>query len=69
MKKEIALAISLITHSQDVKISSIEIENFTVFKKENLEFSESLNIVIGENGLGKTHLLKLLSVLVSSYII
>lgn len=64
--KEIALAILLITHSKDVKITSIEIENFTVFKNENLEFSESLNIVIGENGLGKTHLLKLLSVLVSS---
>jgi ABC-type multidrug transport system ATPase subunit len=66
-KKEIALAISVTTYSQDVKITSIEIENFTVFKKENLEFSESLNIVIGENGLGKTHLLKLLAALVSSY--
>jgi len=53
--------------SQDVKITSIDIENFTVFKKEKLEFSDGLNVVIGENGLGKTHLLKLLCVLIDTY--
>jgi predicted ATPase len=52
---------------KDTKINSIEIENFTVFKKHHiLDFSDNLNIVIGENGLGKTQLLKLLGVLITS---
>jgi AAA15 family ATPase/GTPase len=46
--------------SQDVQITSIDIENFTVFKKEKLGFFDGLNVVIGENGLGKTHLLKII---------
>jgi predicted ATPase len=65
--KEIIQAISDTTFSHDIKITSIGIENFTVFKKEILEFSEGLNIVVGENGLGKTHLLKLLYVLMGFY--
>ena len=41
-------------------IKSITVENFTVFaKKETLLFAEGLNVVIGENGVGKSHLLKL----------
>ena len=46
--------------SNDIKIKSISIENFTVFKSETLEFSDGLNVVVGENGTGKSHLLKLL---------
>ncbi len=47
--------------SNDVKIKNIVIENFTIFKnRHTLEFSDGLNIIIGENGAGKTHLLKLL---------
>lgn len=41
-------------------ITSIEIENFTVFESLNIEFGEGINILVGENGTGKTHLLKLL---------
>jgi len=41
-------------------IKSIELENFTLFKKNLLEFSSGINIFIGENGTGKTQLLKLL---------
>lgn len=40
-------------------IRSLAVQNFTVFADATLNF-KNLNIVIGENGLGKTHLLKLL---------
>jgi len=52
--------------SNDIKIKSISIENFTVFKSETLDFSDGLNIVVGENGTGKSHLLKLLYSLIMS---
>ncbi len=52
--------------SNDIKIESIFIDNFTVFKDENLDFSVSLNIVVGENSTGKSHLLKLLYSLIMS---
>jgi len=52
--------------SNDIKIKGISIENFTVFKSENLAFSDGLNIVVGENGTGKSHLLKLLYALILS---
>jgi len=41
-------------------LKTIEIEKFTVFKNAcKLQFSEGLNVVIGENSTGKSHLLKL----------
>lgn len=39
-------------------IRKINLENFTVFSKLSLEFSSKINIIIGENSTGKTHLLK-----------
>ena len=39
-------------------LKSLRIENFTVFPKADLEFGNDLNIIIGENGSGKSHLLK-----------
>lgn len=60
VKLEIEKTIS----GNDIKIKSISIENFTVFKSELLGFSDSLNVVIGENGTGKSHLLKLLYALI-----
>lgn len=41
-------------------IEKIIVENFTVFKKIEIDFCNGINIFIGENGNGKTHLLKLL---------
>ncbi len=41
-------------------IKNININNFTVFKNTNIDFSPKINIIIGENGTGKSHLLKLL---------
>ncbi len=40
-------------------LRALEIKNFTVFEEAKLEFSAGLNVVIGENGTGKTQLLKL----------
>lgn len=40
-------------------LDSLNIKNFTVFLEENITFCHGLNVVIGENGTGKTHLLKL----------
>lgn len=41
-------------------ITFIQIKNFTVFKDMYAEFSKGVNVIIGENGTGKTHLIKLL---------
>ncbi len=41
-------------------INKIKIKNFTVFEDFEMEFSPGVNVIIGENGTGKTHLLKLL---------
>lgn len=43
-----------------MKINRCQIENFTVFDKEDIEFCEGLNVFIGANGTGKSHLLKIL---------
>lgn len=40
-------------------ITHLKLRNFTVFKDADFEFSQGLNVIIGENGTGKTHLLKL----------
>jgi len=42
------------------EIARLELENFTAFKKLLLELSPGINVFIGTNGTGKTHLLKLL---------
>lgn len=40
-------------------IRSLEVSDFTVFGAAKLEFASGLNVIIGENGAGKTHVLKL----------
>lgn len=42
------------------KIKRLELENFTCFGKVAMDFSPGINVFIGENGTGKTHLLKAL---------
>lgn len=41
-------------------IQKIDVKNITVFKDLELEFSSGINVFIGENATGKTHLMKLL---------
>jgi len=39
-------------------IERLELRNFTVFTGLTIDFSPKINLIIGENGTGKTHLLK-----------
>lgn len=39
-------------------LKSLHIENLTVFPKAEFTFGKNLNVIIGENGSGKSHLLK-----------
>ena len=41
-------------------IENLHLKNFTCFADSEFEFSEGINVFIGENGTGKTHLLKVL---------
>lgn len=42
------------------KIKGLELETFTCFEKADFEFCTGINVFIGENGTGKTHILKVL---------
>ncbi len=42
------------------KLKALGLQNFTAFERLVLEFSPGINVLIGINGTGKTHLLKLL---------
>lgn len=49
-------------------IKSLQVKNFTVFSDAKLDFGKHLNVIVGENGAGKTHVLKLAySVLATSW--
>ncbi len=47
-------------------IEKITIKEFTAFNKLNLSFEKGVNVIIGANNTGKSHLLKLLYVLCAS---
>ena len=40
-----------------MKIKRIKFQNYTVFEDQQMEFSPGINVIIGENGTGKTHLM------------
>ena len=40
-------------------LTKIEAENFTVFENIEVPFCSGLNVLVGENGMGKTHIMKL----------
>ncbi len=40
-------------------INSLNIKNFTEFSEAHFDFSDGLNVIIGDNSTGKSHLLKL----------
>lgn len=40
-------------------LETLSLENFTAFKQAKLAFASDLNVIVGENGTGKTHILKL----------
>jgi len=39
-------------------LKSLHLKNFTVFPDAHFSFGKHLNVIVGENGLGKTHVLK-----------
>lgn len=48
------------TNFKVILLKEAVLKNFTVFKNTTLNFSKKLNIITGENGTGKSHLLKVL---------
>ncbi len=46
-------------------IEKIKVKHFTIINDEIIQFAQGLNVVIGENGVGKSHILKLTYTLVS----
>jgi ABC-type ATPase involved in cell division len=42
-----------------MSLTEIRLENFTVFQKLNLKISPGINVFVGANGTGKTHLMKI----------
>src|SRR5690606_41501300 len=47
-------------------ITSLQLKNFTAFTDLAIDFSPGINIIIGENGTGKTQLLKAILALCGS---
>lgn len=41
-------------------IERLELENFTVYESLEASFDSGINVLIGENGSGKTHVMKIL---------
>ena len=39
-------------------LSSLVLKNFTAFSEAEFRFAPQLNVIVGENGAGKTHVLK-----------
>jgi energy-coupling factor transporter ATP-binding protein EcfA2 len=39
-------------------LSRLRLKNFTVFSEADFEFASGLNVIVGENGSGKSHVLK-----------
>jgi len=50
--------ISFFKEKNQLELTELNLENFTLFKNVKLNFSLGSNIFIGENGTGKTHILK-----------
>lgn len=40
-------------------LQELSVKNFTVFAVADFRFCNGLNLIVGENGAGKTHVLKL----------
>jgi predicted ATP-dependent endonuclease of OLD family len=48
-------------------ITRLKVENFTAFDSLELEFGEGIQVFVGANGTGKTHLLKVMYALIQSH--
>jgi AAA15 family ATPase/GTPase len=52
-----------------MRIDSLNIKNFKGFEDETFEFHPEFNLIIGENGAGKTYLLDALAVAMGSWLL
>ena len=52
----------------DMNIQSLHIKNFKNFEDKKLEFAEGFNLIVGDNGTGKTALLEALSVSLDGFL-
>ena len=50
---------SLSGEVMNMSLTKITAENFTVFENITIPFTNGLNVLVGENGMGKTHIMKL----------
>ena len=41
---------------------TLALENFTAFKETSFEWSPGVNVLIGANGTGKTHIMKFIKI-------
>lgn len=48
------------------KINALTLKNFTAFESTEFAFSDSINVMIGTNGTGKTHILKIVYAILKS---
>ena len=49
------------------KIKKLTLQQITTFEQAELNFSQGINIIIGENSTGKSHLLKMAYTITSSW--
>ena len=47
-------------------LEQLQVKKFTVFHDEQFDFSKGLNVIVGENSAGKSHLLKLAYALIAT---
>ncbi len=47
-------------------LERLELENFTAFDELDIRFSPGINVFIGQNGTGKTHILKILYAVIAA---
>lgn len=47
-------------------LKKLELKNFTAFSNLNVKLEPGLNVIVGENGAGKTHFLKILYAILSA---
>ena len=50
---------SLSGEVMNMALTKIMVQNFTVFENITIPFTNGLNVLVGENGMGKTHIMKL----------
>ena len=42
-----------------MKYTNVSVHNYTVFDDHDFDFCDGINVLLGKNGTGKTHLMKL----------